>query len=128
MDISDRSTMNVPTVKRQFQQRPQPAPYALQLPQHTNKKTAQRKGLRNWLRYQRRSFYVTIAFVVFIFAMEIAGLSLSLAVNNSLPGQSKLFPQTFPVATPTHANRIHETLYFSASGQLQQTGLDEACH
>jgi hypothetical protein len=126
-DISGMATQNVPAIPHQFQQRPQPAPYAVKLPAHKSARDARNKGLRHWLRYQRRSWFVTIAFVVFILLAEMGGLTLSLAVNNSSPGQSKLFPQTFPAVTPTAAQCIHETLYFSSTGQLQQTGVDETC-
>ncbi len=127
MDISNRDTQSVPAIRRQFQQRPQPAPYVVQLPAHTTAKEVKRKGLHHWLRYQRRSWYFTLAFVLFIVLAEIAGLTLSLALTNYLPGQSQLFPQTFPVITPTVANCIHETVYFNATGQKTQIGIDEVC-
>lgn len=127
MDISNLTTQNVPTVKRQFQQRPQPAPYVIPLPAHRSQQEAERKGLRHWLRYQRRSWWLTVAFVAAIFLAEIAGLTLSLALHNSLPGQSQLFPKTFPTVSPTVPQCVHATLYFDANGQLQQTGIDETC-
>ncbi len=125
-DISNMATGNVPAVKHQFQAQIVAAPYPVQLPAHKSAQVAHSRGLHHWLRYQRRSWFVTVAFVCFILLAEIAGLTLSLAVNNSLPGQSKLFPQTFPIVTPTVAQCVHETLYFS-QGQIQQTGIDEIC-
>lgn len=85
-----------------------------------------RNGLRSWKRQEAKKFWLTVLFIGVIFLTEIAGLSFSLIRDNSLPGQSQLFPETFPLVSPTIVRCVHETLYFNSTGV--QTGIDEICH
>ena len=130
MDMSHMATHHLPVIRRESNQQfilLSNPPRVMQLPSHVKAKHAKSRGLHTYLRYQTKQWYLTLAFVFCILLLEIGGLTLSLAVNNSLPGQSKLFPQTFPTVSPTVVRCVHQTLYFNSTGQLQQTGLNEIC-
>ena len=113
MDISYMQTREMPVVRV-----PSTQPPVVPLPAHKSAKAAQERGLRHWLAYERRKWWLTVAFVLAIFALELGGLSLAMATNH-YPDPLRVFPRT-PTVTPFPCP--HETLYLSASGQLQNIG------